>query len=282
MEEMNLIELFRHYLKKLPIIILSMILAILIGYTYIEYYQVPMYNASTTIILVHQNESNTNSTITQNELTINEKLVKTYSEIIKSRSVLEKVINDLGLKINTDDLSDKINVKSISDTAILEVTVSDESNKKASIIANKLAEVFKTEITKIYNLENISIIDEAIIEDKPYNVNIPKQMIIYSLIGIILSCGIIFIMYYFDNSIKNRKEIELKLNLPVIGEVPQATNLTKRQKKTKKEIDKPKLVKEKNTYKENIKKETIKKVEKKQPTKKVTKKVKQKSKKENS
>lgn len=282
MEEMNLIELFRYYLKKLPIIILSMILAILIGYTYIEYYQVPMYNASTTIILVHQNESNTNSTITQNELTINEKLVKTYSEIIKSRSVLEKVINDLGLKINTDDLSDKINVKSISDTAILEVTVSDESNKKASIIANKLAEVFKTEITKIYNLENISIIDEAIIEDKPYNINIPKQMIIYSLIGIILSCGIIFIMYYFDNSIKNRKEIELKLNLPVIGEVPQATNLTKKQKKNKKEFDKTKLVKEKNTYKENTTKETIKKVEKKQTTKKVTKKAKPKSKKESS
>ena len=230
MEELNLIELFRYYLKRLPIIILTIILAILVGYLYIEYYQVPKYHASTTIILVHKNEDNSNSTITQNELTINEKLVKTYSEIIKSRSVLEQVINDLELKMTTDELEDEIEVKSISDTAILKVTVSNKNNELAVIIANKLAEVFKNEITKIYNLENISIIDEAIKEEEPYNINVVKQLIIYSLIGGLFSCGIIFIVYYFDNTIKSKKEIELKLNLPVLGEVPQADNLNKKQK----------------------------------------------------
>lgn len=235
MEELNLIELFRYYLKRLPIIILTIILAILVGYLYIEYYQVPKYHASTTIILVHKNEDNSNTSITQNELTINEKLVKTYSEIIKSRSVLEQVINDLELKMTTDELEDEIEVKSISDTAILKVTVSNKNNELAVIIANKLAEVFKNEITKIYNLENISIIDEAIKEEEPYNINVVKQLVIYSLLGGLFSCGIIFIIYYFDNTIKSKKEIELKLNLPVLGEVPQADNLNKKQKiKTKK------------------------------------------------
>lgn len=253
MEELNLIELFRYYLKRLPIIILTVILAILVGYLYIEYYQVPKYHASTTIILVHKNNEPTNNVITQNELTINEKLVKTYSEIIKSRSVLEQVINDLELKITTDELEDEIEVKSISDTAILKVTVSNENNELAVIIANKLAEVFKNEITKIYNLENISIIDEAIKEEEPYNINVVKQLVIYSLIGFLISCGAIFIIYYFDNTIKSKKEIELKLNLPVLGEVPQADNLNKKPKKIIKKFKKE----EKTTNNVKIKKAEI-------------------------
>ena len=234
MEELDLKELFSYYIKKLPVIILTAILALLIGYLYIEEFQVPMYNGTTTIILVEKKEDKDNISITQNNLTVNEKLVSTYSEIIKSRRVLKPVIEELKLDTTTDILKKQITVTSVSETSIIEIKVSDEDKKLAVKIANKIAEVFKTEITKIYNLENISVIDEAIIEKKPYNVNIPKQMIIYSLIGIVLSCGLIFIIYYFDNSIKSKKEIETKLNLPVLGEIPLNKKLLNEDKKKKK------------------------------------------------
>ena len=236
MEEINIIELLNYYVKKLPIIIIVTLFTLLAGVFYIEKIQVPLYHGTTTIILVQKTDSNQSANATQNELNLNERLVTTYSQIIKSRRVLEQVIHSLELKTDTDSLSDKITVTSVSETPIIKVVVSDKDAEVAVKIANELASVFKEEITKIYNLENISIIDNAIIEEKPYNVNFAKQMIIYGFVGFALSCGIVFIVYYFDNTIKNRKEIESKLNLAVLSEIPIATKLASRELKNKKGV----------------------------------------------
>jgi capsular polysaccharide biosynthesis protein len=223
MEEINLVDLFRYYVKKIYIIILMVILFGLVGYYYINNIKVPMFHGSTTIILVQK--SSGSSYETQNELSINEKLVSTYSELIKSRRILNQVISNLKLKMETDELVNLISVSSASETSIIKVTVSNENNKLACDIANNIAEVFKKEVTKIYDLENITIIDKAIVEDEPYNINFIKQMLIFTVSGLVLSCGIIFLMFYFDSSVKNKKDVESRLGLPVLGEIPVAKRL---------------------------------------------------------
>ena len=234
MEELNLTELLRYYLKRLPIIILVTLLVLIIGYVYVEQVQVPMYHGTTTIILVQKTEDNQNANVTQNELNINEKLVSTYSNIIKSRRVVEPVIDSLKLSDSYKSLQARISVTSVSETPIIKVTVSDEDKDQAVLIANELARIFEREISQIYNLENISVIDKAIVEENPYNVNLVKQMIISGVIGLVLSCGIIFVMYYFDNTINNKKEIENKLKIAVLGEIPVANKLDAMEKRKKK------------------------------------------------
>ncbi len=233
MEELDLTEVLKYYLKKLPIIITVTLVALLVGYIYIKRIQVPMYHGTTTIILVQKTEDNQSANATQNELNLNEKLVSTYSQIIKSRRVLEQVITSLNLKTTTDELAKRITVTSVSETPIIKVIVSDEDKDLAVSIANQLANIFKNEISKIYNLENISVIDKAITENKPYNINTLKQMVIYGFTGLVVSCGIIFLIYYFDNTIKSKKEIESKLNIAVLSEIPVATKLVAKEKKNK-------------------------------------------------
>ena len=233
MEELNLKELLNYYLKKLPIIVAITLLFLILGYVYIEKIQIPMYHGTTTIILVEKQDEKVSSDVTSNELLMNEKLVATYSQIVKSRRVLDQVIDDLKLKDTVNELAERIEVTSVSETSIIKITVSDRSNKRAVRIVNKIADVFKNEVTEIYNLENVSVIDEAIVEDNPYNVNVIKQMLIFALVGIVLSCGIIFVMFYFDNTIKSKNEIEDKLKLAVLGEIPTAKKLTKSKIKLK-------------------------------------------------
>lgn len=231
MEELNLMDLLKYYLKKSYVIILMTILVTLIGYYYVEEVQVPMYHGTTTIILVQKNNRTATAYETQNELTINEKLVSTYSELIKSRRILSQVITNLNLKMKVEELAENISVTSASDTSIIKITVSDKNNKKASLIANQIADVFKQEIIKIYDLENVTIIDQAIVEENPYNINLIKQMLIFVVLGLVLSCGLVFIMYYFDGTVKSKKEVEDKLNLPVLGEVPVAKKLLNQKTK---------------------------------------------------
>lgn len=220
MEELDLQDLFKYYLKRIPIILTILVIVIFVGYFYVSFIKTPLYNAKTTIILVQKQNEEITSANMQSSLSINEKLVTTYSELIKSRRVLQQVKNSLGLDMSISELADNITVNSVKETSIIKITVSSENNHLSVKIANKVASIFKQEISKIYDLENISVIDEASLEEEPYNINLLKELFIYSLIAIVVSCGIIFVIYYFDNKIKNKKEIETKLNLPVLGEIP--------------------------------------------------------------
>ena len=110
MEELNLIELLRYYLKRLPIILAVLLLATLTTFVYVKNFKVPLYHGTTTIILVQKQSDEMISNTKQSELTINEKLVSTYTQIIKSRRVLEQVINNLNLDTPVDILRNRISV----------------------------------------------------------------------------------------------------------------------------------------------------------------------------
>lgn len=217
MEEINLKEMFDYFLSKKLYIILITIVCILIGFVYFKFFKVPMYKSYTTILLTKGSDTNQ---ITSNDITLNKNLVDTYREIIKSRKVINKVINNLNIDYNFDSLSKEISVSSINDTEIIKISVSDRDSKIAMDVANETANVFNSEVVKLYNIQNIGIVDVAVEEENPYNVNILKTLLISFFIGIILSFGVVFILFYFDTTIKSIEEVERKLELPVIGEVP--------------------------------------------------------------
>ena len=219
MEEINLEELFYYFRNKISWIIIAIILAIGIGNTFTILTRTPMYKSSTTMVLVNENKDS--STYNTTEQQLNKNLVGTYSEIIKSRMILETVISNLKLDYTSSELASNISVDAVDDTEIIKVSVSDANAKEATSIANEIAKVFMEKIQKIYNLNNVSIIDKAEDSIAPYNVNYLKDNAIYILVGLVLSCGTIFIFFYFDTTIKSSEEIESKLGLNVIGSVPK-------------------------------------------------------------
>ena len=218
MEEIDLKELFDYFKGKYLIILISILVVIVVGNIYTILRRVPIYRSDTTIVLVSEKQGESyNST----ELQMNKNLVGTYSEIIKSRKVLETVIKNLKLKYDYEELKKNVLVSSVTNTEIIKITVGDKDSHTASLIADEIASIFTTEIQKLYKLNNVSVVDKAVDSEKPYNVNFIKDNVIYIGIGLILSCGFIFIAFYFDTSIKTSEEIENKLGLTVLGIVPK-------------------------------------------------------------
>ena len=214
MEEIDLRELFDYFLSKIVLVIIIVVLVMGIGNIYTILRRVPMYRSDTTIVLVSENQTENNN---YTELQMNKNLVGTYTEIIKSRKVLEPVINNLGLDYSYGALKNNVTVSSVQNTEIIKVSVGDPDPAVATKIANEIGKVFSEEIQKIYNLNNVSIVDKAVNSSRPYNVNYLKDNVIYCAIGLVLSCGIIFIKFYFDTTIKTSEEIENKLGLTVLA-----------------------------------------------------------------
>lgn len=220
MEEINLNELFNYFLSKIVYIILFTILGLVVGLFYTEFFQTPLYKSSTTIVLARTWESTDSTGITSNDVILNQKLVATYREIIKSRRILDKVVDNLELDVESEDLMNSITVTNVNETELLSISVSTESAKDSAAIANEIAKVFEKEIVDIYNIENVSIIDEAKVMTNAYNISPLKTTALGGIVCLVLSCMVIFVMFYFDTTIKNSTTIEEKIGLPVLGIVP--------------------------------------------------------------
>ena len=217
MEEINLKELINYFKSKIGLIILILFCVITVGNSFTILTRVLMYQSTTKIVLVSENNNST-------EVALNRNLVGTYSEIIKSRTVLSNVINNLGIDEKVSELSKNITVTSVTNTEVIIITVANDNSEDAKLIADETAEVFMKEIQKVYKLNNVSIIDKAQESETPYNVNYVKDNLIYIAIGLILGLGIAFVMYYFDTTIKTSNEIEDKLGENVLGAVPKEEN----------------------------------------------------------
>ena len=215
MEEIDIRELLNYFKKKMGLFITIFALACLIGCGYSFFFQKPMYSSYTKVILSGEN------TITQNDVVLNKNLVDTYAEVVKSRRVLSQVIKKLDLDLTYEELSNEISVTAVSNTEIIQINVKDKDPVMAKNIANVTASYFTKEVLDLYKMNNVNILDEAILNKKPYNINIPKQLLIYILAGITIACGVVFIKYYFDRTIKSSEQVEQKLHLPILGSVQE-------------------------------------------------------------
>lgn len=217
MEEIDLTELFDYFLKRALYIFITVIACLVIGLTYTIFLKEPKYKSDVNVIIVNKDKQTTSL---QSDLAANQKLAATYRELIGSRRILNQVIDNLDLNYSIGQLQKMISVENVNDTEIIKITVSSSEPKEAKVIANETAKIFQDEVKDIYNLENVSIVDKAILAKEPYNINIVKESVIYIALGMVLSCGVIFVIYYFDNTIKSIDQVEKRLGVPVIGTVP--------------------------------------------------------------
>lgn len=221
MEEINLLELWNFFRSKIAFIVIAVLSVLIIGNLVTILTRVPLYKSNTSVILVSENTTNLGTI--NSELQANNTLVSTYSQIVKSRKVINKVINNLNLDYTYKELNERITVSSVDDTAIIKIEVADPDNEIAAKIANEVASVFMIEVQKFYHLDNVSVVDKAVPVENAYNVNFIKDNVIYLAIGLVLSFSVIFIFFYFDTTIKTSDEIEEKYGLTVLGVIPEVT-----------------------------------------------------------
>lgn len=219
MEEINIRD-FLNYLKKYVLVIAAVALVLIIGvFIYDKSIKKPLYTTYTTIILTKSNETQTGTTITQNDILLNQKLVETYSKIIKSKLVLEQVISETGVTYTAEELSENVSVEAYENTEMLKISVTDQDPELAASIANSIAQVFSGEIAKIYQINNISVVDVAVTPEEVSNNTLKRDLLIALFIGIFGTIGVVFVVYYFDDTVKLTDNLEEEIGMPVVAKV---------------------------------------------------------------
>lgn len=235
MEELDLKELFNMFWTRITHIILIVLIFIVIGIIYSYLFVTPKYQAYTTLVLASSSEDNTTKgeTITQTDISLNNNLVATYSELIKSKTVVREVINNLNLNKTESQVKSNISVNNVKSTQMIRIDVVDEDPYQAKIIANEVAKIFSDEVSKIYKINNVYVVDEAEEETVPYNINHMKDVAMFAFIGLVVACIYVLIANMLDTTVKGKEDVERRLGLTVLVEIPTCSfdELTKNMAK---------------------------------------------------
>ena len=219
-ETIDLKEYFGIIKKKSKIIILITLIAMIASAVVSFFVLSPVYETNTTLI-VNKSESSESQGMTGDEYNVSQKLAVTYGEIIKSRSVLNEVIKSLGLNMTYDELVSKISVSPVDSTQIISIKVQDTNPKKAMDIANAIPKVFTKEVQRITKANGAEVIDTAVLPENPIKPNKLMNVAIATVLGLMISLFVVFLLEYMDNKIKKPEDIEKHLGLPILGVVPK-------------------------------------------------------------
>ena len=223
MEELDLKELFFMFWNtKLEIILITiMFVAVGIGYSY--FFVKPEYTSTTSLVLAQSSSSGQtgDGAISATDLTMNSKLVSTYSELIKRKAILGQVCENLNIPdSNIQELRGKIKVNSAKNTEIIEISVTNKDPNIAAAIANEIAKVFGEKIVEIYNISNVYLLDRAEANAVPSNINHMKDVVIFAFIGLVIAAVYVLIANMLDNTIKTEQDVEATTELLVLSSIP--------------------------------------------------------------
>lgn len=216
MEEINIKEFFSFIKDKILYVVISAFAVLIIALIYNLLIKVPKYSTYTTIALV---KANNEVAYTQNDINLNKGLVNTYSVIVKGKKVLNSTISELKLDYSTEKLAKEITVSSPDDSQLIRITVEDASAKNAYEISKAVAKAFSKEVANTYDMNNIRVIEDPEITSKVSNNTLKRDIVLGFAAGLFLSVGVLFVIFYFDDTIKYHEEIEEELGLPIIARV---------------------------------------------------------------
>lgn len=223
-QEIDLIELFNNIKKHTLLIIILGLLVGGIAYGISSFVLTPKYDSNTTMII--SNSTNVDSqnmpqaNVELSQINANKALISTYSEIVKSRGIADKVISNLNLDMDYEEFSEKVSIESVKDTQIISVMVVDTIPERAQDIANETANIFKDSIGDIMKVDNVQILDGATLPEKPSSPNIMRNTAIGVVLGLILGVMIAIFKELADTTIKSQDDINNYFDLPVIGIIP--------------------------------------------------------------
>lgn len=202
------------------------LLVAIIGFSIAAFAIAPTYSSYVKLYVNNSSFSlgNTSFSISSSELTAAQSLVRTYGDILISRSTLERVIEKADVNYTWKELSKMITCEPSNNTEIMRVTVTCEDPYEASKIANTIAEVLPVRISEIIEGASMEVVDTAIPDHEKVAPSITQYTAIGLVLGILISAIALFVLALTDDTIHDEEYVLRTYNYPILGRVPDLLN----------------------------------------------------------
>ncbi len=157
---------------------------------------------------------------------LSDDLVRSYAQIIKSRSIAQRAISEGGLEQTPGAIVGGLQATAIVDTQVIALSYQSSDPGTAERVANAVTRAFVAEIDELeaapegaQPLIKVSIIDRAVTPSKPIAPNPLRNMALATALGLLAALGLALLVDSLDQSVKSREELE-HLGFHVLGAIP--------------------------------------------------------------
>lgn len=218
-EVIDLVEILYAIRQHLLEVILATVVAAIIGFAASKFLMTPQYSSSAMMIVNTRQDVNAN--VTSDQINSATKLVSTYSIIIKSDTVLQQVIDNLGLNLTYAKLNKRVTVAAVDDTQVMKITVQSDSPEWARQVCEQIITVAPDVIKEAVEAGSVKVISNASLATEPVSPNIKKNTMLAAAVGFVLVIGIIVLQVLLDNKINTEEDVTKYLDMTVLGVIPQ-------------------------------------------------------------
>lgn len=223
-ETIDLSSLWQIIRKKIGLIIAVTILVTMISGIVTFFFVEPQYRSTVAVFISDERTGNqTSETLT--DINMYQKLVDTYAEISKSRTVAEDVIGTLGLELSVAQLQGMIATSPKGNTQFLNLSITSTDREEAYNIANQLARSLKVVSRELRGVDIVQILDPANVPSGPASPNLQLNLAIGFVLGAMLSVFMVFLLEFMDKTVKDPDFVTQELKLPVLAAIPYSDDL---------------------------------------------------------
>ena len=212
--------------KNIVLIVLSFLL---ISSIYNIFFINKEYEANVKIFIGKQKFKNITETYNNEEINLYQRLITTYSEVIKSKKLINESIKDSKMNylqdkyknINYDLLMENLTVNPIANTQIIEIKYKSLNPQQSYDLLYSITENLISYSKELYPNVNITILEQVHVN---LNQLMNKKLTIIGfelILGLIVGIGGIIGVMYLNNTYKNQKSLEEEIGLTVIGVIPK-------------------------------------------------------------
>lgn len=231
--EIDLVELFYYLRHKLIWLILAFILGgVIMGA--ISYYLItPKYEATAKVYMV---SASTDSLINLSDLNLGTSLSEDYEEMLRIRPIYEKITDELDLDYDYEDFLKLIDISTVGNTRVLQITVETKNPEESKNIANLLADNAQNYLPDLMETSEPNVAEYAILPEEPSSPNIIKNTVIGAFVALVLLGGIFTVRFVADDTFKSAEDVEHIFGIMPLTVIPESDSkeLSGRKRKKKK------------------------------------------------
>lgn len=208
-------------------ILLLLVLGAAAGYGYANL-QPDQYRATSSVFVTANTADNTQALFQGNQFSQN--VVQSYVQLATMPTVLEPVIERLGLKSSPAQLARQISASAQLDTVIISITATAQDPQQAANIAQATAEELKTQAdglapkTSKESAVSIKVVEKAITPTSPVGPNRTMLVAIGAVLG--LALGVVYAIgrQLLDTRVAGEEGVRRVTTLPLLGRVARYRN----------------------------------------------------------
>lgn len=214
--EIDLLELLYHIMDHWKLVAACFLVCAVLAGVITKFFMKPEYEATAKMYVL----SSSDSVVNLSDLQLGSYLASDYQEVFMTHEVTNAVISNLNLSYTYEEMQDMLTITNPSGTRILHITIKLTDPEEAAKIANEFLEVASQYVADVMITDRPTVLSTALVPDEPIGPSTIMNTMIGAMIGIVLPCAYLVIVFLLDDKVKSGDDITKVTGMPILAEVP--------------------------------------------------------------